>query len=588
MGRLDTRFSLCMALLAASIVWLPAAAAADERIQASIDRAEISEEDQIVLEITIEGSRGAEPTLPELPDFDVFSRGQSTQMSFVNGRMSSSVTYTYSLVPKRTGSFQIGSAKVELDGEVHNTSPITVRVLAASAQPDESRDLFLSAKVSTTSAYVGQQIVYTWRFYRRVQIGNARVDSMDFDGFTVEDLGEVREFQTTVNGVQYLVSEIRRALFPQEEGKLVIPPSKLSCEVLVRSPRRSRSLMDDVFGSVSRQTKVLRTKPIEIQVRSLPPAPPGYSGLVGDFELDADLSKQKLKVGESATLRLTVKGSGNVQMIGEPVLPELTAFKLYDDKPDGAVERSGSSLSGYRSYRKALVPLEAGELAIPPVSLTYFDPDTEGYRTARTAELSLRVLPADGEEELRLTESMAPGTGKVAVRILADDVLPVYRGLDAVTGRSATVVDSALMLGGLLLPPLVFVGTFVAQRRRRRFALDSGLRRRREAFGRARKCLERIATQSDVGDNASASRLASRCLREYVGDKLDVEGSALTPVETEALLQMHGVEEALVDETCGLLRRLEAAQYSSEQIEPHRLTTELTPLLKKLDRQIRA
>ncbi|MGB6639423.1 MAG: BatD family protein [Thermoanaerobaculia bacterium] len=588
MSRFDKRLVVCLILLAVSAVWLPVAAAAQERIQASVDRAEISEEDQILLQITIEGSRGAEPTLPELPDFDVFSRGQSTQMSFVNGRMSSSVSYSYSLVPKRSGSFQIGSATVELDGEVHSSSPITVRVLAASEQPAESRDLFLSAKVSTRSAFVGQQIVYTWRFYRRVQIGNARVDSMEFDGFTVEDLGEVREFQTKVNGVEYLVSEIRRALFPQEEGNLVIPPSRLSCEVLVRSSRRRRSLIDDVFGSASRQTKVLRTKPIEIEVRTLPTAPPGFSGLVGDFELEAGLSKQELQVGESVTLRLTVKGSGNVQMIGAPELPEMPAFKVYDDKPDGAIERSGATLSGYRSYRKALVPLEAGDLAVPPMSLTFFDPETESFRTARTEALPLVVRPAQGEEELRLTESMAPGTGKVAVRILADDILPPYRGLDAVARRSQTALDRALLLGGLLLPPLGFVGTLMAQRRRRRFALDSGLRRRREALGRARKCLKRIEAQSEGEDSAAASRFASRCLREYVGDKLDVEGSALTPTETEELLRAHGVEEEVVEETCRLLDRLDAAQYSSEKIEPRRMTSVLTPLLKTLDRQIRA
>jgi len=218
----------------------------------------------------------------------------------------------------------------------------------------------------------------------------------------------------------------------------------------------------------------------------------------------------------------------------------------------------------------------------------FFDPDSESFRTARTEVLPLAVRPAQGEEELRLTESVAPGTGKVAVRILADDILPPYRGLDAVARRSQSTLDRALLLSGLLLPPLGFVGTLAAQRRRRRFALDSGLRRRRDALGRARKCLKRIESQSEGEDAAAASRLASRCLREYVGDKLDVEGSALTPTETEELLRSHGVEEGVVEETCRLLDRLEAAQYSSEKIEPRRLTTVLTPLFKQLDRQIRA
>ena len=82
------------------------------------------------------------------------------------------------------------------------------------------RTLFISAKVSTTTPFVGQEVIYVWRFYRRVRIGDAKLEPWDFSGFLVEDLGELREYQSTVNGVQYLVNEVRKSLFPQEVGSL--------------------------------------------------------------------------------------------------------------------------------------------------------------------------------------------------------------------------------------------------------------------------------------------------------------------------------------------------------------------------------
>ena len=327
----------CLALLCLAVFGLASGASA-AGVVATIDRPEATVEDQLLLTVVIEGSRGAEPVLPELAEFDVYPRGQSTQMSFINGRMSSSVSYNYLLVPKTTGVIQIGPVTAEIDGEILTSQPFQVSILEASAQPQQQRDLFITSRVSTTNPFVGQEVIYIWRFYRRVRIGDARLEPQEFQGFLVEDLGEVREYQTAVNGVEYLVSEIRKALFPQEVGSLVIPASRLTCEVLVRNSRRSRSLMDEFFGSSSTETKVLRSAQIDIEVRPLPPPPAGFSGLVGSFTIDASMSKQQLKVGESATLRLTVSGNGNVQLIGEPELAELPAFKVYGDQPERSVK----------------------------------------------------------------------------------------------------------------------------------------------------------------------------------------------------------------------------------------------------------
>jgi hypothetical protein len=562
---------------------------AAQGIQVTIDRPVATVQDQLMLSVAVQGSQRAVPTLPDLSSFQVYDRGQQSQFQMTNGRTTVSVTHNYILVPRRTGTFNIGAASVEIDGRTYRSKPFQVRIIEAEAKKPESQDVYLTATVSNDNPYVGEQVIYTWRFVRRVQVSDAQLVAMDFEGFLAEDLGEIREYNTTRGGQRYLVSEIRKALFPQEEGVLTIPPSQLQCKVLVETRSRRRSLFD-AFGSQRAESKVLRSPPIKVTVRPRPAAPSGFSGLVGKFALSSKISKRQLRVGESATWKLTVSGTGNVAMIGEPKLPKMDQFKIYDDKPTSSIERAGAELRGSRSYSKALVPLISGELTLPAVALTYFDPEAGSYRKASTTAVQLDVSPAEGKEELRLTESLAPSTGKVSVRILADDILPIYKGLDAVAAAPFGHHHSdPLWLGGLLAPPFLYFALLWTERRRRHFATNVGLRRYKGAMKRAMKALGGVEKAVQAGETREASQLASRLLREYVGDKVDLAGSAFTATEAEAQLRRCGVEDEIARQTHRLLESAEAAHYGGVAAqEAEDLGSSLRELLKQLERQIRS
>ena len=90
-----------------------------------------------------------------------------------------------------------------------------------------------------------------------------------------------------------------------------------------------------------------------------------------------------------------------------------------------------------------------------------------------------------------------------------------------------------------------------------------------------------------MGDTERA-QLASRVLREYIGDKLGVEGTALTPEEVDQRLREKGVADDLVKETHGLLDRLEAFQYGASAIEAGSLADQLDSLVGRLEKQVRA
>ena len=84
-----------------------------------------------------------------------------------------------------------------------------------------------------------------------------------------------------------------------------------------------------------------------------------------------------------------------------------------------------------------------------------------------------------------------------------------------------------------------------------------------------------------------AARLASRCLREFIGDKLNLEGSALTPGEAGEKLRSRGVPEELSAEVRRRLERLEAAQFGAAEIDQRRLAETLAVFLKRLEGAIR-
>jgi len=550
-------------------------------IELRLDRLEASLHDQIVLTVVVEGARDARPELPPLADFEVYAGGQSSQFTFVNGRSSSTVSYTYHLLPRAVGTFTIAPASVEIDGQLYQSRPVSVRVVEGAAEPERAEDVFATAQVSNATPYVGEQVIYTWRLYRRVRIGDARLEPQDFGGFLVEDLGDVREYEATVRGRAYLVSEMRKALFPQEEGGVEVPGSRLGLQVLVRE-NSGRSLFDDFFGQARAESRVLRTDPIPLEVRPLPPAPAGFSGLVGQFEIAAKAGRREVKVGESVTVELSIRGTGNVQMIGEPPLPPLPSIKVYDDKPSADLDRSGPALRGGKSFRKAIVPLAPGPLTIPALELTYFDTDADAYATVHSEPISFSVAPGEADEELRLTELAAPTTGKVAVRILADDILPIHRGAGAL-GRPARAGAELLWLTGLLLPAGLYLLAAAVERRRRRGEVDVAWRRRRLARRRVRRGLRDLALAGEGADEA-----ASRCLRDYVGDKLGVEGGALTPPETERALLDGGAGGELAGAVRALLERLEAARYGAGgPMAGRELSERVEKLVARLERGLR-
>lgn len=557
--------TISLLLFTASVV-----IAADAAITITADKDEATLEDYITLSVSVEGASG-EPSLPKLPDFEITSRGSSSRVQIINGQMSSSVDYSYVLYPKKEGAFTIGPATLSYKSATLTSNTIKITIRKTEARPGEAqdKDVFVTAEVDNKSPYLNEQIVYTLKFFHRVKVANARLtESPSFDGFITESLGKEKEYQTTINGQQFMVTEVRQALFPLKAGTLTISPSTLHCDVVVKKQQRGRGFSNDpffddsFFGFSRTEPKILRTAPMDITVRPLPEEgrPRDFSNLVGEFQAAAELTKNKLEVGESTTLTLTLTGTGNLKGSPGIKLENPDGFKVYDDKPSFEPQVSGSQIGGKLVIKKALVPLKEGILQVPPVALSYFNPRSGKYETARTGTHLLEVIPGKDKEKLPVAEAEKPKSTKQEIKILGRDILPIHTSVDVLNPVNSHPLSWVAMLL-FFLPVMGFTAALLIKQRKELYDSDRGFARSRTAYKNFTRKLPPVK-KSLNHDDSLFYRDAAKAIKDFIGDKLNITGSALTPGEFESKLSEARVDGTTIQELKKVIEMLETGQFA--------------------------
>jgi len=536
-------------------------------LTATVDRTEATLQDQILLTLSVEGTQSSEkPKLPATKSFDVLSRGSSTRMQIMNGQVSSSVDYNYLLLPKEAGTFEIGPATITHEGKTIASSTITLKIGSANSQPQSQEDLFITTSISTKTPYVNEQIIYTFRLYRRVKIANASLENPSFEGFRVEPLGEERQYETVVGGRTYAVTEIKQALFPTREGRIEIGSAKIQCDVAVRTRRRRGFFDDSFFGFSQTEPRVLRAPSLEVNVRPLPSEgkTPLFSGLVGTFAMETRVSKTQLEVGDTTTLDITIQGRGNIKDAQPPPFPSLSYFKVYDDKPALTVDTSGDAYGGTLTIKKALVPLEEGTLRVPLLTFTYFNPESEKYELCKSSPLTLQVLPSRDKEKLNLVEALGTTTSKEEIKILGKDILPLKTSLSALRPYDIHPWHWSYMIF-FLVPMAGYAGAVVFTSRKKRWEEDLSYARSKTAMKEFNKRTVEVKKQITGKDASEFYRLTSKALKGFFGDKLNITGSALTPLEIEHQLHRYTRQKERIEQVKAVLNTLEAGQFAFQQ-----------------------
>lgn len=360
-----------------------AAFAKDAEFLLSIDSLNLQTNASTNLVISLVNAQKASVTeITGLENFDVLSSSQSTSTQIVNGDITNRKDLRYVIIPKQTGTFTL-QAKVEYNGQTYLTNALQVTV-SESASGEEAEDLFIKPVLSDGEMYLGQKAVLTYELYSRYNIENfGFLDNIAIDGFICADIpdDQLKAGYVYLNGNKYVMYEARQLLLsPMKAGTYTIPAYNFQVNVST----------GDFFSSA--KPVYLKTKPLELTVKPLPSPPVGFSGVVGKMNVDAAYSRQQLNYGDSLTLRVTASGNCNLDPLTRIFTGNVEGFAVYETQKDTEDGVENNQYHSKKEFEIILVPETTGELNIPPVFLTFFNPETGSYEQAEIPGTTITVL----------------------------------------------------------------------------------------------------------------------------------------------------------------------------------------------------
>jgi hypothetical protein len=358
----------------------------------------------------------------EMDNLEVISGpNRYEDLRYADGKLSRTFRLSWEVRPLGTGragvrsiTLQIRDETVQLQSrEIHVRQQPTRqarRALAGEDQPDPFEEffgrmrrpwrqepappqVFLRSEIQPSRPVVGQQVVYTLYLYTREDIAALSPSGVPtFRGFWVQDLPLPQQLPTEmveVDGRRYgRVPLLRKAIFPLRPGQFAVEPAVVDLTV----QRYERNLF---FGAPIARPEQLRlqTEGQSIDVRPLPPAPPGFGGAVGQLALSAELQPKEVRLGEAATLSVRLSGVGNLQGAREPKLAMPAGVTVYPPQQEGKDEVFGTTVRGTRTWKYVVVPDRAGRYTLEAPEVTYFDPVSRRYQVATSPDLGLTALP---------------------------------------------------------------------------------------------------------------------------------------------------------------------------------------------------
>ena len=359
-------------------------------LTATVDRSVIDSNETLQLVIRYDGQvmTGQPDFSPLENDFEILSNNRQQQYSWVNGQSESYTDWTMVLMPKRTGLVLIPSLNFKKD--VSNAVEIRVRSASAAAAGAGKQPIYTETLVDKESVYIQEQLVLTHRLYTSVQLSDLSLSDLNVPDVILQKIGD-NQYQKTINGRNYLIVEIKYALFPQVAGKLVIPALRFGA---YESNGRSQ-----FGGFTNRGTRIFRStesKIVDVNVRPAHIAadqwmPSSEVQLAEQWSTDLN----NLTVGEPITRAIAISAAG---LTGAQITPiqiiESDDYKIYPDQPQLQEQAKGSTIVGTRTETLAMVPGRAGEITFPAINVRWWDTVNQRMQTASLAAKTVQVRPS--------------------------------------------------------------------------------------------------------------------------------------------------------------------------------------------------
>ncbi len=575
------RFISQAAALAAVLIVAANAFAAPPAVTARLDRADIALGDSAKLTITASGSGNAAISPPVAPGLEFVAVGQSSQYQSINGVVTSTTSVTYEVIPQRAGQFSIqalsqrskplalnvrsGSRRsVAAAGNNAGPSslppPATSGLAAGDTHLTQDGSAFARLLLPRRELYVGETVPVDIQVGLRPGLVASLngLPTLNGDSFTLNRLSsQPEQTQATIAGKPYTVLTWHSVLAAVKPGDFSLTiETPLTVQMRTASQRRPRmprgffddSVFDDpffqsFFGGTTEKQITVTSEPDALKVLALPVAgrPAGFSGAVGKFEVNSELSTTKTAAGDPLTLRLKVTGAGNFDRVNSAMLGELDGWKTY--RPTAKFEAADNAgYGGEKDFEQAVIPTQPGQQTVPALTFSFFNPETRRFETKQTAPLSVEVSIAPAGSLAKTAASASNVSPAPASESPRDGLRPDHVETGSTVATLRPIYFQPWFVGSQSVLVLGFATGFVFLRRRERSGNDADGARRREAMSAIDHCLAEMDAASAAGDPTHFFQSARAALQEKLATRWNVAPASITIAEIDARLNGDGAE----------------------------------------------
>jgi len=346
-----------------------------------------------LLEVATEGAISCqEPKVAGIEKFDV--TGVSHDTSEENGKKTGS--YILNVKIDKPGVYNVGPAEIEYNNNTYRSNDLTIEVSEDQVlkhKKSVARKVFFDLIADKQNVVLGEKIILVIRFYflddKKIKLD--RIIPADAPG--LRKTGQAGPFggQEKIGEDLYNYIAYRWDLFPDKIGSITLPAHRADFSLRVKN---------GLFGGFSAffgngyEQKNIFSNVLTFNVLPLPE----YDGVVdavGRFKnFSASVDRAAARQGDGIVLTLELEGEGDLENLSITELKDMPSELKYYDSKSYLVDDGVNSGVRKKRFEFIIQGTQEGEYNIPWQTFTFFDAEKRKYKTLKTSEIILRILPA--------------------------------------------------------------------------------------------------------------------------------------------------------------------------------------------------
>lgn len=605
------------------IIFSALSAWAQEEILANFSPEEIRPHSATRYVITLKNIKAEiNPSDIPLPDgLSIFGTGRSQNYSFINGKMSSSTTYTYTIVANSEGKFTIpewtlksGSNSFKVPQSVLNVSasapasntgamqspfgnPFFSQASSQQVQTHDYEDTLRSAtklelKLPREKIYVGETIKCNLVFSfdkslleKGYNITRLIPQIKNMDAFECQPFNTDGVVDKDSNPSKVFVT-YSTVITPLKVGNYDIQFSAIGLleRDIPLDELMNMSIMDRMMsmGTGRRIKFETQMNPMKLDILPLPEEnkPKNFTGAIGKFDIASEtVSPDALSVGDPCTLTLKILGTGNFKRMAAPSFVETKAWKTsYKPKQSFIDEGNGNAYIGIKTFEYTIIPNVADITETPSIAFNYFDPTLGKYIEKLSKPLKISVAPT-----VRSKKAEAATTSNEGTKPALDAVAEVSE-----TNSDINILNSIYFwIGNGVILALILIFT-LRKTYRNKLESDPSYAKRIYYTSSAKNSLNKAHAQCSVQTCGKFFEAACEALRFALAANSELNAEALTLSDAKKIASELGLPPEKIEKITIYFEGADAIAYggiNAEFFDFKKLSTELDDIIKHINKR---